>query len=61
MPTRTDERHEATHETYTVRIGDTLSEIGERFAVSHQDLAAFNDIANPDRIYPGQVIKIPHA
>lgn len=44
---------------YTVRKGDTLSGIAERYRVDYRKLAVYNDIKNPDRIYPGQVIKIP--
>lgn len=47
--------------TYTVEKGDTLSEIGQRFGVKWRDIAALNNIENPDRIYPGQVFKIPNA
>lgn len=46
--------------TYTVRPGDTLSGIAEGFVVSLQALEAANpQIANPDLIFPGQVINIP--
>lgn len=47
--------------TYTVKKGDTLSAIGKQFGVKWRDIAALNDIPNPDRIYPGQVFKIPNA
>lgn len=43
---------------YTVRQGDTLSGIGERFGVDWKRLASINEIANPDFIVPGQVIKL---
>ena len=48
------------HRTYTVKSGDTLSEIGQRFGVSYMDIARLNNIKNPDLIYPGQVFKIPN-
>jgi LysM repeat protein len=44
---------------YTVKGGDTLSEIGQRFKVPWQRLAHYNHIANPDLIHPGQTICIP--
>jgi LysM repeat protein len=44
--------------TYTVRAGDTLSGIGERYGVSWQQLARDNHIANPNLIHPGQQITI---
>lgn len=50
---------EARFETYTVKTGDTLSEIGARFGVSYQEIAQLNSIENPDLIFPGQVFRIP--
>lgn len=47
--------------THTVKKGDTLSEIGQHYGVKWRDIAALNDIKNPDRIYPGQVFRIPNA
>ena len=44
--------------TYTVRAGDNLSSIAARYGTTYQALAAKNGIANPDLIYPGQVLKI---
>ena len=44
--------------TYTVRAGDNLSAIAARYGTTYQALAAKNGIANPNLIYPGQVIKI---
>lgn len=45
--------------TYTVKAGDTLSGIAYRYGVSYQELAAYNNIANPNLIYAGQTIRIP--
>jgi len=39
---------------YTVRRGDTLSEIARRAGVSESRLLAVNTITDRDRIYPGQ-------
>lgn len=44
--------------TYTVQTGDTLSEIAMKYGTTYQELARINNIANPNVIYPGQVIKI---
>ena len=44
--------------TYTVKKGDTLSEIAMKYGTTYQELARINNIANPDLIYVGQVIKI---
>jgi nucleoid-associated protein YgaU len=45
--------------TYTVKAGDTLSEIGAKYGVDYMDIARLNKIENPDLIYPGQVFTIP--
>lgn len=54
-----EDAREVKFETYTVKTGDTLSEIGARFRVSHVEIAKLNNIENPDLIYPGQVFRIP--
>lgn len=48
--------------TYTVESGDTLWAISERFygdGSRYQQIADASGIANPDLIYPGQVLTIP--
>lgn len=47
-----------TSTTYTVKAGDTLSGIASKYGTTYQELARINNIANPNVIYPGQVIKI---
>lgn len=44
--------------TYTVKRGDTLGGIARQFGTTIQALAAANNIANPNLIYPGQVLQI---
>lgn len=44
--------------TYIVQSGDTLSGIADRYGTTYQHLAAINEIADPDLIYPGDVIVI---
>ncbi|MDI6871437.1 MAG: LysM peptidoglycan-binding domain-containing protein [Bacillota bacterium] len=45
---------------YVVQPGDTLSAIARRFGVSLAALLAVNpEIADPDLIFPGQLIRIP--
>lgn len=44
--------------TYTVQAGDTLSGIAQRFNTTYQKIASDNQIADPNLIYPGQVLKI---
>ena len=46
---------------YVVQAGDTLSEIATRYGTTYQSLAAINNIADPNRIYPGQEIVIDGA
>ena len=43
---------------YTVQSGDTLSGIAGRFNTTYQKLARINHIANPNLIYPGQVLAL---
>jgi murein DD-endopeptidase MepM/ murein hydrolase activator NlpD len=42
--------------TYTVRAGDTLSEVAERFSIPLADLARWNDLADPSRIRADMVL-----
>ncbi len=46
---------------YTVRPGDTLSSIAERFGTSVAQLAEINGIANPNVIFAGQVLRLSGA
>src|SRR5215472_5774918 len=47
--------------TVAVQPGDSLSAIGARTSRTWPQLAGYNHIANPDLIYPGQVLTIPPA
>lgn len=44
--------------TYTVKSGDTLSGIASAYGTSWQHLASINGIANPNLIYPGQMLTV---
>ena len=44
--------------TYEVKKGDTLSKIAANFGVSVNEIAAANNISNPNLIYPGQKLII---
>lgn len=45
-------------QTYTVKKGDTLSAIANKFGTTYQEIARKNGISNPNLIFPGQVIII---
>ena len=51
----------ATARTYTVVAGDTLTRIAARTGVSVSDLVAFNQLADPDRIEVGQILRLDAA
>ncbi|MDE3114438.1 MAG: M23 family metallopeptidase [Pseudomonadota bacterium] len=46
---------------YTVQSGDTLSEIADHYGVSEAALQDYNSLDNPDRVYPGEVLRIPRS
>lgn len=49
-------------ESYTVKSGDTLSAIGQHHGVAWRDIFEANkDVIgdNPDKIHPGQTLRIP--
>lgn len=45
---------------YVVKKGDTLSAIASKYNTNYKSLAEYNNIKNPNKIYPGQIIKIPN-
>ena len=45
--------------TYTVKPGDTLSEIGQSLGVDWKEIASLNGIGAPYTIYAGQTLKVP--
>jgi LysM repeat protein len=45
--------------TYVVQQGDTLFKIALRFGVTVAALQSANDITDPNKVFPGQVLKIP--
>src|SRR5690606_246179 len=48
-------------DSYGVRRGDTLSTIARRYGVSEAALLQANNLDNPNRIFPGQVLRFPGA
>lgn len=45
--------------SYTLKAGDTLSDLARRFGVSVKALAVLNGISDPDRVAIGKVVRIP--
>jgi len=43
---------------YTVKRGDTLSSIAKKYGTTYQEIARKNGISNPNKIFPGQKLKI---
>lgn len=43
---------------YTVKKGDTLSAIANRYGTTYQAIARLNNLSNPNKIYIGQKLKI---
>src|SRR5690606_26244528 len=46
-------------DAYAVRRGDTLSTIARRYGVSEAALLRVNDLDDPHRIFPGQMLRFP--
>lgn len=51
-------RPKTTTVIYTVKKGDTLSKIASQYGITYQKIARDNGIANPNKIFVGQKIKI---
>ena len=45
---------------YTIKRGDTLSEIANRYDTTVSELTSLNNISNPNLIYAGSTIRIPN-
>ena len=43
---------------YTVKKGDTLSQIAAKYGTTVSEIASINKIKNPNLIYPGQILRI---
>ena len=43
---------------YTVKKGDNLTRIAEKYGTTVQQIVEWNKIANPNLIYPGQVLRV---
>ena len=51
-------KKQVAHVYYVVKRGDTLSGIASKYGTTYQRLAQINDIADPNKIYIGQKIKV---
>lgn len=45
--------------TYIVISGDVLWKIAEKYSTTWEELAKYNNLANPNLIFPDQIIKVP--
>lgn len=45
--------------SYTVRSGDTLSNIGKKYQCSTGEIIRYNQLKNPHQLMPGQILMIP--
>ena len=43
---------------YTVKAGDTLSDIAKKYGTTYQEIAKANGISNPNLIYAGNTIRV---
>ena len=57
-PARAEEPRQDTRGTYTVRRGDTLLRIALDHGQSYRDLVTWNNLADPDDIKVGQVLRV---
>ncbi|KQQ96648.1 peptidoglycan DD-metalloendopeptidase family protein [Massilia sp. Leaf139] len=57
-PVRTEEPRQDAKGTYTVRRGDTLLRIAFDHGQSYRDLVTWNNLADPDDIKVGQVLRV---
>lgn len=51
-------KNQTAHVYYVVKRGDTLSGIASKYGTTYQHLAQMNGIADPNKIYPGQKIRV---
>lgn len=54
-----NEIHDTSHKLYIVRSGNTLTQISLKYGVSIESIVRLNNIANPNLIYVGEVLRIP--
>lgn len=47
------------YQYYSVKTGDTLTRIAKNYGVTISDIMTANDLSNADKIYTGQILKVP--
>ena len=47
------------YQYYSVKTGDTLTRIAKNYGVTVSDIMTANDLSNADKIYAGQILKVP--
>ena len=50
---------DTSHILYVVKRGNTLTQISTLYDVSIQSIVDLNDIANPNLIFAGEILRIP--
>lgn len=51
--------NDSSHKLYIVKWGDTLTAISQEYGVTIESIVRLNNIANPNLIYVGEVLRIP--
>jgi len=54
-----DTINDTRHRLYIVKIGNTLTQIAQEFNVTIQEIVELNNIANPNLIFAGEILRIP--
>lgn len=54
-----DTINDTSHRLYIVKRGNTLTQIAREFNVTIQEIVELNDIANPNLIFTGEILRIP--
>lgn len=54
-----DDPNKSKEVKYTVKRGDTLSKIANRYGITVNEIVALNNIQNPNLIFVGQQLRIP--
>ena len=56
---KTSDINDTSHKLYIVKWGDTLSALSVKFGVTIDSIVNLNNIANPNLIYVGEILRIP--